>query len=142
MMFTLQEFADYLDIPLDEVNSGMVDQLTREARILIRHEDRNLPEDAAEWPEVAKVVGLRVVARGYDRRQSGVPSTVESSSVTAGPFAQTHSFGSSSSGNALWLTKDDKRLLHGAQGRGGAFSVDLMPNPEINRFSTDPEWWS
>lgn len=139
-MFTLQEFADYLDIPLDEVNRGMVEQLTREARILIRHEDRNLQEDAAEWPEVAKVVGLRVVARGYDRRQSGVPSTAESSTVTAGPFSQNFGFGASSSGNALWLTKDDKKLLHGAQGRGGAFSVNLLPNPDVPRGSSFDDW--
>lgn len=140
-MFTSQEFADYTDQPLEDVNAGLVEQLKREARILIRHEDRNLPEDPAEWPEVAKVVGLRVVARGYDRRQSGIPSTAESTSVTAGPFSQNFGFGSSSSGNALWLTKDDKKLLHGAQGRGGAFSVDLMPNPEVSRYPSSPEWW-
>ena len=141
-MFTPQEFADYTDQPVEDVNTGLVEQLTREAKILIRHEDRNLPEDAAEWPEVAKVVGLRVVARGYDRRQSGIPSTAESSTVTAGPFSQGFGFGSSSSGNALWLTKDDKKLLHGARGRGGAFAVDLMPNPDSPRFSASPEWWS
>lgn len=141
-MFTSQEFADYVDLPVQDVNRGLVEQLTREAKILIRHEDRNLPEDTSEWPEVARVVGLRVVARGYDRRQSGVPSTAESSTVTAGPFSQNFGFGGSSSGNALWLTKDDKKLLHGARGRGGAFAVDLMPNPEVPRFNPRPEWWS
>lgn len=141
-MFTADEFADYTDQSLDDVNAGLVEQLKREVKILIRHEDRNLSEDPSEWPEVAKIVALRVVARGYDRRQSGVPSTAESSSVTAGPFGQTFGFGSSSSGNALWLTKDDKKLLHGAQGRGGAFAVDLMPNPDVPRWFDRPDgWW-
>ena len=85
-------------------------------------------------------MGLRVVARGYDRRQSGVPSTAESSTVTAGPFSQNFGFGASSSGNALWLTKDDKKLLHGAQGRGGALSVNLLPNPDVPRGSSFDDW--
>lgn len=140
-MFTPQEFADYTDQDLETINTGLVDQLKREARILIRHEDGNLPEDSGEWPEAAKIVGLRVVARGYDRRQSGIPSTAESTSVTAGPFSQNFGFGSSSSGNALWLTKDDKKLLHGSQGQGRAFGINLMPNPDTPRGGVHPDWW-
>ena len=139
-MFTLEEFAAYLDTPIEDINSALVDQLVREVSVLIRYEDGSLPEDTNLWPEVAKVVGLRAVARGYDRRQSGVPINAESSTVTAGPFSQNLAFGSSSSGNALWLTKDDKKLLRGAAGRGGAFTVNLMPNPDVPR-GVAPDYW-
>lgn len=139
-MFTVEEFASYVDIPVDEVNVKLLESLIREARVLIRYEDPSLSDDAVEWPEEALIVGMRVVARGYDRRMSGIPGTAESSSVTAGPFSQNYSFGSGSSGNSLWLTKDDKKLLTGATG-GSAFAVDLLPGPEVPRFYRYPEWW-
>lgn len=133
-MFTDEEFADYVSSDIEDIDSGLVSSLKREASVMIRRIGKNLPADTDEWPEAAKVVGLRVVARGYDRKLSEIPPGLESISHTGGPFSQNMNFGNSS-GAVLWLSKED-RLLLGAG--GGAYTVGLMPR----RADGSPDAWS
>lgn len=67
-------------------------------------------------PANARAVVLGVAVRAYSN-----PTNVEQQS--AGPFAV--NYGSAAGG--LYLTKQDRATLLRLAGRGGAFSIDLMP---------------
>ncbi|MCQ9340808.1 hypothetical protein NQ028_06565 [Corynebacterium phoceense] len=133
-MFTVEEFAEHMAMSVDDVDQALMRSRMREAQALIRQALPSLGDDVSAWPENAVVVALRVVARGYERAVSGSPFGAESVARTSGPFSETVSYGSQSSGNALWLTKEDKRLL--GVGRG-AYAVDLTPPYALREYGPD-----
>lgn len=124
-MFTVDEFAAYVDVPVDEVNAASLQALQREARVLLRGFAPALPADMSEWPESAVVVALRVVARGYLQQATGIPGGATSVSHSAEGFSQSFGFESGSSQTGLWLSKQDKQLLRGYGSK--AYSIDQGP---------------
>ena len=136
-MFTVDEFAAYIDVPVDEVSEPSVTALQREARVLLRGFAPSLPEDADLWPESAKVVALRVVARGYLQLSSGLPGGVTSVSHSAEGFSQQLGFESGSSQAGLWLSKQDKQLLRGV---GGSKAYSVYQGPRERPQA--PDVWS
>lgn len=123
MMFTLDEFAEANDIPVESVSPKRLEWLTREAEAVIRSYRPALPEDVGEWPNAAKVVAMRVVSRAFEA--GDVPAGASSLSTSAGPFSTSTSFESGATSGGVWLSKQDRILLRGRG--GGAYSVDMMP---------------
>lgn len=144
-MFSDSEFASY--VGEDSVNSDRLDVLRREAAVLIGSYVRRLPEDTSQWPEVAKIVALRVVSRAYANAVNGLPEGATSVSYGGGPFSQSISFSESASNSSLWLTKQDKALLRSIGGGSSAYSVDMTPrdtllNPAHDRtWVSTTDWW-
>ena len=138
-MFTVDEFAAYIDVPVDEVSEPFVTALQREARVLIRGVVPSLSADGVGWPENAVVVALRVVARGYLRSESGTPYGVNSVSHGAEGFSRSFGFSESATQPGLWLSKQDRKDLRGP-GSGGAYSVDLGLN--VPAFGGVPDSWT
>ena len=93
-MFTLEDFAEANDIPVDEVSPKRLEWLMREAEAVIRSYRPALPEDTADWPNAAKVVAMRVVSRAFDA--GDVPAGASSLNTSAGPFSMSTSFESGS----------------------------------------------
>ena len=122
-MFTLEEFAEANDIPVDEVSPKRLEWLMREAEAVIRSYRPALPEHVDEWPNAAKVVAMRVVSRAFDA--GDVPAGASSLNTRAGPFSMSTSFESGSTNGGVWLSKQDRILLRGRG--GGAYSVNMMP---------------
>ena len=122
-MFTLEEFAEANDIPVDEVSPKRLEWLMREAEAVIRSYRPALPEIVEEWPDAAKVVAMRVVSRAFDA--GDVPAGASSLNTSAGPFSMSTSFESGSTNGGVWLSKQDRILLRGRG--GGAYSVNMMP---------------
>lgn len=122
-MFTLEEFAEANDIPIDEVSPKRLEWLMREAEAVIRSYRPALPEHVDEWPNAAKVVAMRVVSRAFDA--GDVPAGASSLNTSAGPFSMSTSFESGSTNGGVWLSKQDRILLRGRG--GGAYSVNMMP---------------
>ena len=122
-MFTLEEFAEANDIPVDEVSPKRLEWLMREAEAVIRSYRPALPEHVDEWPNAAKVVAMRVVSRAFDA--GDVPAGASSLNTSAGPFSMSTSFESGSTNGGVWLSKQDRILLRGRG--GGAYSVNMMP---------------
>ena len=123
-MFTIGDFADANEIPVEDVDEGRFTWLMIEAEALIRAYRPSLPEDVNDWPQSAVVVAMRVVSRGYLAGDNPVGATQEQ--TTAGSFTHSMSFSGDAVSGSLWLTKQDRVLL---RGRGaGAFGVDLMPD--------------
>ena len=136
-MFTIDEFAAYIDVPFDEVSGPSVTALQREARVLLRGFAPSLPADTDLWPESAKVVALRVVARGYLQLSSGLPGGVTSVSHSAEGFSQQLGFESGSAQAGLWLSKQDKQLLRGV---GGSRAYSVYQGPRERPQA--PDVWS
>ena len=122
-MFTLEEFAEANDIPVDEVSPKRLEWLMREAEAVIRSYRPALPEHVDEWPNAAKVVAMRVVSRAFEA--GDVPAGASSLNTSAGPFSMSTSFESGSTNGGVWLSKQDRILLRGRG--GGAYSVNMMP---------------
>lgn len=122
-MFTLEEFAEANDIPVDEVSPKRLEWLMREAEAVIRSYRPALPEHVDEWPNAAKVVAMRVVSRAFDA--GDVPAGASSLNTSAGPFSMSTSFESGSTNGGVWLSKQDRILLRGRG--GGAYSVNMIP---------------
>src|SRR5699024_5881722 len=122
-MFTLEEFAEANDIPVDEVSPKRLEWLMREAEAVIRSYRPALPEDTTDWPNAAKVVAMRVVSRAFDA--GDVPAGASSLNTSAGPFSMSTSFESGSTTGGVWLSKQDRILLRSSC--GGANSVNMMP---------------
>lgn len=122
-MFTLEEFAEANDIPIDEVGPKRLEWLMREAEAVIRSYRPALPEHVDEWPNAAKVVAMRVVSRAFDA--GDVPAGASSLNTSAGPFSMSTSFEAGSTNGGVWLSKQDRILLRGRG--GGAYSVNMMP---------------
>lgn len=138
-MFELEDFADYTRLDVGDIDTGFLEQLKREARMLIRQSAPHLDADDDAWPEEAKIVALRVVARGY-LKPTGDNPLYGASSVShgAGPFSQSINFTTDANQPGLWLTKADLRAL-GAH-KGGAYTVDLAPRVFRNT-ERGPDWW-
>ena len=122
-MFTLEDFAEANDIPVDEVSPKRLEWLMREAEAVIRSYRPALPEHVDEWPNAAKVVAMRVVSRAFDA--GDVPAGASSLNTSAGPFSMSTSFEPGSTNGGVWLSKQDRILLRGRG--GGAYSVNMMP---------------
>ena len=122
-MFTLEEFAEANDIPVDEVSPKRLEWLMREAEAVIRSYRPALPEHVDEWPNAAKVVAMRVVSRAFDAVD--VPAGATGQNFGAGPFSMSTSFEAGSTNGGVWLSKQDRILLRGRG--GGAYSVNMMP---------------
>ena len=122
-MFTLEEFAEANDIPVDEVSPKRLEWLMREAEAVIRSYRPALPEYVDEWPNAAKVVAMRVVSRAFDA--GDVPAGATGQNFGAGPFSMSTSFEAGSTNGGVWLSKQDRILLRGRG--GGAYSVNMMP---------------
>ena len=122
-MFTLEEFAEANDIPVDEVSPKRLEWLMREAEAVIRSYRPALPEHTDEWPNAAKVVAMRVVSRAFDAVD--VPAGATGQNFGAGPFSMSTSFEAGSTNGGVWLSKQDRILLRGRG--GGAYSVNMMP---------------
>lgn len=130
-MFTLQEFADYTRLGTDEVDTAALDQLKREARVKILRAAPTLDSDDTDWPEAARVVAMRVVARGYLKPTADGAGMYGAASLSqnAGPFGQSVSFREESTLPGVWLTKEDlKDLGQYRRGDGGAYTVNLGPD--------------
>src|SRR5699024_315694 len=123
LVFTLEEFAEANDIPVDEVSPKRLEWLMREAEAVIRSYRPALPEHVDESPNAAKVVVMRVVSRALDA--GDVPAGASSLNTSAGPFSMSTSFESGSTNGGVWLSKHDRILLRGRG--GGAYSVNMMP---------------
>ena len=122
-MFSIEEFAEANDIPLEEISESRFEWLLREAEAVIRSYRPALPEHVDEWPNAAKVVAMRVVSRAFDA--GDVPAGASSLNTSAGPFSMSTSFESGSTNGGVWLSKQDRILLRGRG--GGAYSVNMMP---------------
>lgn len=138
IVFSLADFAAFLDVPEDSINETRLNVLTAKAEALIRGYARSLPEDYVEWPEGAKAVALDVVARAW---QQADMAGVDSLATTAGPFSQTRQF--SSSAGSVWLSKQDKAILSGgAAGGRGAYAIDMTPDAAWHgRMWRAPDEW-
>lgn len=135
-MFSLADFAAFLDVPEDTINETRLNVLTAKAEALIRNYARDLPEDFAEWPAGAKAVAMDVVGRAW---QQADMAGVDSLATTAGPFSQTRQF--SASAGSVWLSKQDKAILGGGGG-SGAYSIDLTPeDAQRGREWLTPDTW-
>ena len=113
-MFSIEEFAQANDIPLEEISESRFEWLLREAEAVIRSYRPALPEHVDEWPNAAKVVAMRVVSRAFDA--GDVPAGATGQNFGAGPFSMSTSFESGSTNGGVWLSKQDRILL---RGRGG-----------------------
>ena len=122
-MFSIEEFAQANDIPLEEISESRFEWLLREAEAVIRSYRPALPEHVDEWPNAAKVVAMRVVSRAFDAVD--VPAGATGQNFGAGPFSMSTSFESGSTNGGVWLSKQDRILLRGRG--GGAYSVNMMP---------------
>ena len=122
-MFSIEEFAQANDIPLEEISESRFEWLLREAEAVIRSYRPALPEHVDEWPNAAKVVAMRVVSRAWDA--GDVPAGATGQNFGAGPFSMSTSFESGSTNGGVWLSKQDRILLRGRG--GGAYSVNMMP---------------
>lgn len=122
-MFTIGDFANANEIPVEEIDERRFSWLLTETEALIRAYRPGLPEDVSEWPKAAEVVAMRVMSRSYNA--GDVPVGASQQQVTAGSFSHSTSFSSDSTGGGVWLTKQDRILLRGRG--GGAYGVDTMP---------------
>ena len=137
-MFTIQDLADYTGLDIEDIPEARFNALVAEAEALIRAQARKLPSDYVDWPEAAKSVALRIVARVFEHRDFiGVTNT----SMTAGPFTTNTTYSADATAGSLYLTKQDKVLL-GAAGGTKAYSVDMIPRERAqNRVWVTPTWW-
>ena len=119
-MFELPELAEFLEIPVDELNATKVRILSSKAEVLIR-QYATLPDDVGEWPQDVRDLGLTVVARAIT--QSDVEG-VASESTTAGPFSTSRSY--STDAGTVWLTKAEKQMLRRSGGTQ-AYGVSMIP---------------
>ena len=116
-LFTVDEFATYAAINVDEVDEARLRLMTREAVALVR-------AVVGDWPvgtaDVVQVVVLRAVSRAYLSSQvDGVSST----QASAGPFSQTVTYAGS---GGVYLTRADRLLLRSSCGIDRrAYMVDL-----------------
>ena len=108
-MFSIEEFAQANDIPLEEISESRFEWLLREAEAVIRSYRPALPEDTTDWPNAAKVVAMRVVSRAFDAVD--VPAGATGQNFGAGPFSMSTSFESGSTNGGVWLSKQDRILL-------------------------------
>src|SRR5699024_10115068 len=122
-MFSIEEFAEANDIPLEEISESRFERLLREAEAVIRSYRPALPEHADEGPTAATVVAVRVVSRAFDAWD--VPAGASSLKTRAGPFSMSTSLESGTTNGGVWLSKQDRILLRGRG--GGAYSVNMMP---------------
>lgn len=124
-VFTIEEFAEYAGMEIDEVESGKVRLLEREALALIGTVCRNW-QTMNPIPDEVAIVALRVVKRAYGR--DGLDG-VSSQQTSAGPFSQTVSWSDSASSGGVWLSRADKALLRSVCGGGGAaYAINLIPS--------------
>lgn len=124
-MFSIENFSSYTGMPVEDIAPERFEWLLAEAEALIRATKPSLPDDVAEWPQSAVIVGMRVVARAYAQESGSVPIGTTQQQNTAGPFSQSRSFSSDSTSGGLWLSKQDKFLLRGRG--GGAYGIDTLP---------------
>lgn len=134
-MISLEDFAAYIGVDVDEVDQQRFTYLMEDAEALIRSVKNGLDEDTALWPNNAVVVLRRVMARAYE--DPVVEPGASNMSVTAGPFTRQVSYSSDASAGGVWLSKQDRLLLGVNVGRS-SFAVDLMPQP---RPPMNPDWW-
>lgn len=130
-MFTLQEFADYTRLDVVDVDTAALEQLKREARVKILRAAPTLDSDDTDWPEAARIVAMRVVARGYLKPAGDGANMYGAASLSqnAGPFGQSVTFREESTLPGVWLTKEDlKDLGQFRRGGGGAYAVNLGPD--------------
>lgn len=137
-MFTIQDLADYTGLDVEDIPEARFKALVAEAEALIRAQARKLPADYLEWPESAKAVALRIVARVFEHRDI---IGVTNASMTAGPFTTNTTYSTDATAGSLYLTKQDKILL-GAAGGSKAYVVDMTPrNRAQDRVWVTPTWW-
>src|SRR5699024_693449 len=122
-MFSIEEFAQANDIPLEEISESRFEWLLREAEAVIRSYRPALPEHVDEWPNAAKVVAMRGVSRAFDA--GDVPAGASSLNTSAGPFSMSTSFESGSTNGGGWLSKQCRFHVRGRG--GGGYSVNMMP---------------
>ena len=123
-VFTIEEFAEYAGMEVEEVEAGKVQLLEREALALIGTVCRNW-RGMNPIPDEVAIVALRVVNRAYGR--DGLDG-VSSQQTSAGPFSQTVSWSESASSGGVWLSRADKSLLRSVCGGGGAaYAINLIP---------------
>lgn len=122
-MVTVEEFADFQGVETAEIDSRALKPLERSARALVASYV-SLPENFADWPTVARDVTLMIIARSYDRASSEIPAGAANASYTSGPYTAQFGF-PETSGNSVWLTKQEKRMLRSLIGGAGAYVVDL-----------------
>ena len=98
-MFSIEEFAQANDIPLEEISESRFEWLLREAEAVIRSYRPALPEHVDEWPDAAKVVAMRVVSRAFDAVD--VHAGASTLNTSAGPFSMSTSFESGSTNGGV-----------------------------------------
>lgn len=122
-MLSPEDFAAYIDLPVEDIDARRLSLLEREALALI---EGYAPGATADESPQIEVIVLRMIARAWGSTNGGVVGATQHS-MSAGPFSQSMSFGDGGSG-ALFLSKADKALLDSIFGRkGGAYGVSLIP---------------
>ena len=120
-MFTMEELATATGTQAEELNPARVALWKRQADALIRLIRPELPNNRNDWPEAAKVVALRMVARTLEEETRPYGATEVSHSADG--FTQSLTF--QQAGNGVYMTRADKRLL---KGPGRAFTIVLGGN--------------
>lgn len=135
-MISADDFASYVDLPVEDIDARRLDLLEREALALI---EGYAPGSTAGGSSQVEVIALRMVARAWGSANGGVVGATQHS-VSAGPFSQSVSFGDGGSGS-LFLSKADKALLDSIFGRkGGAYGVSLIPADADGRGVSSRPW--
>lgn len=135
-MISPEDFAAYVDLPVEEIDARRLALLEREALALI---EGYAPGVTAEGAPQVEVIALRMIARAWGSTNGGVVGATQHS-MSAGPFSQSLSFGDGGSG-ALFLSKADKALLDSIFGRkGGAYGVSLIPAYADGRGVPSKPW--
>lgn len=135
-MISPEDFAAYVDLPVDEIDARRLALLEREALALI--EGHAPGATTGDSPQV-EIIALRMIARAWGSTNGGVVGATQHS-MSAGPFSQSMSFGDGGSG-AIFLSKADKALLDSIFGRkGGAYGVSLIPSYADGRGISSQPW--
>ena len=136
LVISPEDFAAYVDLPVEDVDARRLALLEREALALI---EGYAPGATAEGSPQVEVIALRMVARAWGSTNGGVVGATQHS-MSAGPFSQSLSFGDGGSG-ALFLSKADRALLDSIFGRkGGAYGVSLIPADADGRGVSSRPW--
>lgn len=125
MLVSPADLAAYSDLSVEDISAEKLTLANREVAVLIKSYATYLPDDVEVWPEGAKVVALRVLARGHE--QTGFAG-LSSQSVSAGPFSQSIGISETASSGSYYLTKQDKAILDRRGRKGGAYAVNILPS--------------
>ena len=135
-MLSPEDFAAYVDLPVEDIDARRLSLLEREALALI---EGYAPGATTEESPQVEVITLRMIARAWGSTNGGVVGATQHS-MSAGPFSQSMSFGDGGSG-ALFLSKSDRALLDSVFGRkGGAYGVSLIPACADGRGVSSRPW--